>query len=309
MQNYNPKLIEAYQQNYWNRLKQYAKMSSNKLNFATVYIINQLSTKLEGADTYLKKISETQSSLRYTKILNYPIFSVTERSADIVFDFEGGFKSLDSMLTCRVLPLNVRIGVGDLIVFNKIDKEVLYEAKESSMKQDLMDRSLQISELTLKVKGDDINSMESQVTNVIEYNFEQDLFIDTELLNKYKLMVNLLNPKISEIFVSNYNSNIAILSNTDKTINKLNQEVKNLFSNGAEIISTIYCIENEQSIVENNLTLDLKKDDIVTINFAIENAITIESLIEIVKLLSLEVKLKLNRYNYEMEILWVIINF
>ena len=303
MQNYNPKLIEAYQQNYLNRLKQYAKMSSNKLNFATVYIINQLSTKLEGADTYLKKISETQSSLRYTKILNYPIFSVTERSADIVFDFEGGFKSLDSMLTCRVLPLNVRIGVGDLIVFNKIDKEVLYEAKESSMKQDLMDRSLQISELTLKVKGDDINSMESQVTNVIEYNFEQDLFIDTELLNKYKLMVNLLNPKISEIFVSNYNSNIAILSNTDKTINKLNQEVKNLFSNGAEIISTIYCIENEQSIVENNLTLDLKKDDIVTINFAIENAITIESLIEIVKLLSLEVKLKLNRYNYEMEIL------
>lgn len=303
MQSYNPKLIEAYQQNYLNSLKQYAKMSSNKLNFATVYIINQLSTKLEGADTYLKKISETQSSLRYTKILNYPIFSVTERSADIVFDFEGGFKSLDSMLTCRVLPLNVRIGVGDLIVFNKIDKEVLYEAKESSMKQDLMDRSLQISELTLKVKGDDINSMESQVTNVIEYNFEQDLFIDTELLNKYKLMVNLLNPKISEIFVSNYNSNIAILSNTDKTINKLNQEVKNLFSNGSEIISTIYCIENEQSIVENNLTLDLKKDDIVTINFAIENAITVESLIEIVKLLSLEVKLKLNRYNYEMEIL------
>ena len=303
MQNYNPKLIEAYQQNYLNRLKQYAKMSSNKLNFATVYIINQLSTKLEGADTYLKKISETQSSLRYTKILNYPIFSVTERSADIVFDFEGGFKSLDSMLTCRVLPLNVRIGVGDLIVFNKIDKEVLYEAKESSMKQDLMDRSLQISELTLKVKGDDINSMESQVTNVIEYNFEQDLFIDIELLNKYKLMVNLLNPKISEIFVSNYNSNIAILSNTDKTINKLNQEVKNLFSNGSEIISTIYCLENEQSIVENNLTLDLKKDDIVTINFAIENAITVESLIEIVKLLSLEIKLKLNRYNYEMEIL------
>lgn len=303
MQSYNPKLIEAYQQNYLNSLKQYAKMSSNKLNFATVYIINQLSTKLEGADTYLKKISETQSSLRYTKILNYPIFSVTERSADIVFDFEGGFKSLDSMLTCRVLPLNVRIGVGDLIVFNKIDKEVLYEAKESSMKQDLMDRSLQISELTLKVKGDDINSMESQVTNVIEYNFEQDLFIDTELLNKYKLMVNLLNPKISEIFISNYNSNIAILSNTDKTINKLNQEVKNLFSNGSEIISTIYCLENEQSIVENNLTLDLKKDDIVTINFAIENAVTIESLIEIVKLLSLEVKLKLNRYNYEMEIL------
>ena len=303
MQSYNPKLIEAYQQNYLNSLKQYAKMSSNKLNFATVYIINQLSTKLEGADTYLKKISETQSSLRYTKILNYPIFSVTERSADIVFDFEGGFKSLDSMLTCRVLPLNVRIGVGDLIVFNKIDKEVLYEAKESSMKQDLMDRSLQISELTLKVKGDDINSMESQVTNVIEYNFEQDLFIDIELLNKYKLMVNLLNPKISEIFVSNYNSNIAILSNTDKTINKLNQEVKNLFSNGSEIISTIYCLENEQSIVENNLTLDLKKDDIVTINFAIENAITVESLIEIVKLLSLEVKLKLNRYNYEMEIL------
>lgn len=303
MQSYNPKLIEAYQQNYLNSLKQYAKMSSNKLNFATVYIINQLSTKLEGADTYLKKISETQSSLRYTKILNYPIFSVTERSADIVFDFEGGFKSLDSMLTCRVLPLNVRIGVGDLIVFNKIDKEVLYEAKESSMKQDLMDRSLQISELTLKVKGDDINSMESQVTNVIEYNFEQDLFIDIELLNKYKLMVNLLNPKISEIFISNYNSNIAILSNTDKTINKLNQEVKNLFSNGSEIISTIYCIENEQSIVENNLTLDLKKDDIVTINFAIENAITVESLIEIVKLLSLEIKLKLNRYNYEMEIL------
>ena len=303
MQSYNPKLIEAYQQNYLNSLKQYAKMSSNKLNFATVYIINQLSTKLEGADTYLKKISETQSSLRYTKILNYPIFSVTERSADIVFDFEGGFKSLDSMLTCRVLPLNVRIGVGDLIVFNKIDKEVLYEAKESNMKQDLMDRSLQISELTLKVKGDDINSMESQVTNVIEYNFEQDLFIDIELLNKYKLMVNLLNPKISEIFVSNYNSNIAILSNTDKTINKLNQEVKNLFSNGSEIISTIYCLENEQSIVENNLTLDLKKDDIVTINFAIENAITVESLIEIVKLLSLEIKLKLNRYNYEMEIL------
>lgn len=303
MQNYNPKLIEAYQQNYLNRLKQYAKMSSNKLNFATVYIINQLSTKLDGVDTYLKKISDSQSSIRYTKILNYPIFSVTERSADIVFDFEGGFKSLDSMLTCRVLPLSIRIGVGDLIVFNEIDKEVLYEAKESNMKQDLMDRNLQISELTLKIKGDDKESMEPQVTNIIEYNFEQDLFIDSELLNKYKLMVNLLNPKVSEIFNLNYNANMAILNNTDKSINIYNKAFKELFSNGSEIISTIYCNENNQAIISNTLTLDLKRDDIVTINFAIENATTIVSIIEIIKLLSLEVQLKLNRYNYELEIL------
>jgi len=303
MQNYNPKLIEAYQQNYLEKIKQYAKLSNNKLNFATVYIINQLSTKLDGVDTYFKKISDTQSSIRYTKIINYPIFSVTERSADVIFDFEAGFKSLDTTVTCRVLPLNIRLGVGDLIVFNEIDKEILYEAKESNMKQDTTNRAIQISELTLKVKGDDINSMESQVTNIIEYKFEQDLFIDKELLEKYKLTVNLLNPKVETFFGAFYNNDNPFLNDETNEINKLNNEVKNVFVNGAEIISTIYCLENEQSIVPTDSTLDIVNSDIVTINFAIDLILSPEDLIKILKLLAAQVKLKLNRNNFRMEIL------
>jgi hypothetical protein len=298
---YNPKLIEKYQQNYLNKLRQYAKLSMSKMNFATVYIVNELSTKLEGVDTYYKKISNSESSVRYTKIINYPLFSLTERSSDVQFDFEAGFKSLDTTTTCKVLPLKIRVGIGDLVVLNGIDKELLYEAKETNVKQDNMSIDLQFSELTLKVKGNGINDVEAQVSNIIEYCFEQDLFISSEKIAKYRTLMNLVNLKWGidkNTYFERYNGFI-----NDDLLISYNEEFKNCFANGLEFVSYQSCLQTTQNELDfSNITIDVENDDIVTLSNYVDNIRDFEDLLKLIKLISLKIKLKMNT-NLRMEIL------
>lgn len=298
VKNYESRLVNLYQTQYLANIKRYAKLSAGKMNFATVYVINELTTKLNGVDTTFKKISENESSVRYTKILNYPLFQITERTNEVEFDFEVGFKNLETSLTCRVIPLEIRVNIGDLINFQGIDNEVLYEADDKTVKQDLLSADMQISELRLKTKSNSVSEVESQVTDIYTYLFEQDKFMRKEDLSKIETIILILNSKIStlELNFEKYNGFTDYFS--------YNRELVDCFANGFDYFSLGKMEAVEQiNIDESLLLIDLLNDDLVTISESIDLIFTIEDIISLIKKISKIIKLKIKNNNMEVELL------
>jgi hypothetical protein len=231
---YVPFIQEAYKEKFMQYLFKYAKKTTGSLTMCTLYSINKTSTVGRGTESYFEKIGE-KSPLKFTRIKNYPLFNVQTRASEINFSFEDGFRNSETTTQVVSIPLSYEINVGDLIIFDIIDKEVVYEVQPQTVGESFVTTEDTFKTFQLKVIDTDMTSLELQVNDKLEYNFNTNVFEDEDVLSKLAV----INNYIKNIWNTHFKAGVLSQKGMFDTVpnNQYAEEFMNLIYNGNQVIS------------------------------------------------------------------------
>ncbi len=259
MKSFKPISDSLYEDSRRLNIKHFAKNFAGRVTFITLYSMNRTTTQSEFGQM------NHSSARRYTKVENYPLWNVSRHELEVSYDFENsGLSSSEVVSSGVIIDRIYNVVVGDLFEFNNYDGEAkLYEVSDVEDNFAMVE-DYNFTKINYKLVDKNKKTILANVNQELYYDFEKSLMFDNSMVNKFKLM-----PQVLELSKLEDKYNTIIAEHYDITVGpdrELNDYLFNLVENKYEFF------ENNNLIMKDKFSLfDFEKDDISYISSEFSN--------------------------------------
>jgi len=235
-------------------IQHFAKNFAGRVTFVTLFSMNRTTTQSEYGQM------NTSMARRYTKIDKFPLWNVSRHELEVSYDFENsGLTTPEVTSTAVTIDSIYTVAAGDLIEFEHYDGEAkLFQVSENENNFAMVE-DYNFTLINLKLADKDLNSILANVNKELYYNFELSLMEDSSLINKYKMLPEIVElPSIIDQF------NVFINEDYNMSDGSISELIKSYLYNLVED-KFKYISNNPINDPVNNLPIDFTNDDILTI--------------------------------------------
>lgn len=191
------------------KISQYSRYLDQSHIFCTYYPINKIMSRVDKGLGNTYSYHGSNSSLRYNKVKNLPLFNVPELKPELEYDENGTDINLD-ISGVTLLPNTIKPNAGDYVLITLPGaKEFLFIVKSfeynTIQSNDYYQISLEIKDVGTNLEKKKFDGLIVDAFETIYENIgtEDNCFIRTEDITKLEAIVSLIT-EIKDMYMNNY---------------------------------------------------------------------------------------------------------
>lgn len=191
------------------KISQYSRYLDQSHIFCTYYPINKIMSRVDKGLGNTYSYHGSDSSLRYNKVKNLPLFNVPELKPELEYDENGTDINLD-ISGVTLLPNTIKPNAGDYVLITLPGaKEFLFIVKSfeynTIQSNDYYQISLEIKDIGTNLEKKKFDGLIVDTFETIYENIgtEDNCFIRTDDITKLEAIVSLIT-EIKDMYMNNY---------------------------------------------------------------------------------------------------------